>query len=433
MMQAQQSPLARLTKSRPYEVANAIAIVLNALFITWETEHRAALIQTSATSPAVVRGELLPLLVSDVFCLIFLVDLSLRIFAERSSFFCSRDYRWNIFDIFVVVTAFLETIAHWEQYASPEASGASGFRTLMGKFSMLRIVRLLRAIRVSRALRVSRFFRELRVMVYSLASATKSLAWSVVLLLIILLIFGVFFTDGTVAYCVQHGVDQASSRTLRDYFGSLSGATVSLFMAMSGGIDWDDIYEALSPLPSEYKFAFLSFVTFAIFALLNVVTAVFVDTAMQRSQSDRELLVQQEMEQKVEFVEMLQRVFEELDSNGSGTLTLDEFEQQIQDEHILTYLSTLELDIDQVRVLLSLLDVDQNGEVDIEEFITGCLRLKGRAKSLDMAILQYQIEWMLHNLSSLSDNISQGFNGMIDELHGRPPALPKAPARPKSN
>merc|ERR1719174_1929741 len=112
------------------------------------------------------------------------------------------------------------------------------------------------------------------------------------------------------------------------------------------------------------------------------------------------------MQQKVEFMDTLQRVFMELDNDGSGTLTLDEFERQIQDESILTYLRALDLDIDQVRILLPLLDVDQNGEVDIEEFITGCLRLKGGAKSLDMAILQYQIEWILHNMSSLNNVIT---------------------------
>merc|ERR1719335_1482575 len=96
------------------------------------------------------------------------------------------------------------------------------------------------------------------------------------------------------------------------------------------------------------------------------------------------------------------RVFEELDTNHSGSLSLEEFEQHIQDENILAYLSTLELDINQVRTLLTLLDLDQNGEVDIEEFVSGCLRLKGGAKSMDMAILQYQIEWILHNLGNLS-------------------------------
>merc|ERR1712187_202507 len=114
------------------------------------------------------------------------------------------------------------------------------------------------------------------------------------------------------------------------------------------------------------------------------------------------------MEHKVEFVETLQRVFEELDSNGSGTLSLAEFELQIQDENIMAFLSTLEFDIDQVRTLLTLLDLDQNGEVDIEEFITGCLRLKGGAKSLDMAILQYQVEWILHNTAAISQRVGLG-------------------------
>merc|ERR1712217_874280 len=114
------------------------------------------------------------------------------------------------------------------------------------------------------------------------------------------------------------------------------------------------------------------------------------------------------MGQKVEFVETMQRVFEELDTNGSGTLSLEEFEKQMDDENVLTFLSTLELDIDQVRTLLTLLDLDQNGEVDIEEFINGCLRLKGGAKSLDMAILQYQVEWILHNTAAISQRLGLG-------------------------
>jgi hypothetical protein len=320
-------------------------------------------------------------------------------------FFRSRESRWNMFDVVVVITAMLETIAHWLQYASPEAPLASRFRGVVGKFSMLRIIRLVRAIRVSRAIRLSRFMRELRVMVYSLAGAMKSLAWSVVFMVIVFLMFGVFFTDGTVSYCAREENSRASTESLRHYFGKLYSATVTLFMSMSGGLDWSEVWESLSPLPSEYKFGFLAFITFAILALLNIVTAVFVETAMQRSQNDRELMVQQEVECKLQYVETLQRVFQELDHDASGTLTLDEFEKQIQDENILSYLSAIDLDINEVRILLPLLDLDQNGEVDIDEFITGCLRLKGGAKSIDMAILQYQIEWILHNISTLHHEV----------------------------
>ena len=63
-------------------------------------------------------------------------------------------------------------------------------------------------------------------------------------------------------------------------------------MAMTGGQDWAIILHALDPLGSEYHALFLVFLTFAILALMNVVTAVFVGTAMQRTQADRELVEQ---------------------------------------------------------------------------------------------------------------------------------------------
>lgn len=293
---------------------------------------------------------------------------------------------------------------------------------ILGKFSMLRIIRLLRVVRTSRTIRMGRFVRELRLMVYSLAGAMKTLGWAVVLIAIIIAIFGVYFTDGAVVHLEHHRTQVEANQALRMRFGALSSASLSLYMGMSGGVDWTELWEALGPLPAEYKFALLMFVTFSILALLNVITAVFVETAMQRSQNDRELLVQQELEQKVEFVDTLQRVFEELDANGSGSLTMEEFERQIQDEHILTYLSTLEIEVDQVRMLLPLLDLDRNGEVDIDEFINGCIRLKGGARSLDVGILQYQIEWLLHNMNLQSAFIEERFERIFTALERRSPS-----------
>lgn len=295
---------------------------------------------------------------------------------------------------------------------------------------MLRIVRLVRIIRGNRVIRVSRVVRELCIMVYSIAGAMKSLAWSVVLLCVILLIFGVFFTDGYIALRLQQGDEGDESLVeLKRFFDTLFKAMISLYMAMSGGVDWVEIWDALAPLPSEYRLAFLVFMTFAILALLNVITAVFVQSAMQQSALDRELLVQQEVEKKVEFVENMRRVFEELDSDDSGTLTVDEFERQLEDETLLIFLSALELDVGQVRTLVTLLDRNQNGEVDIDEFIQGCLRLKGAAKSLDMGILQYQIEWILHFTASLGQTLQElpqlsargGVHGVNLPLRVQPP------------
>merc|ERR1712187_857377 len=68
---------------------------------------------------------------------------------------------------------------------------------------------------------------------------------------------------------------------------------------------------------------------------------------------------------------------------------------------IQAYLKTLEIDVSQVRTLFTLLDVDRTGEVDIDEFVGGCLRLRGGATSMDLAVLKYQVEWIVRNLQSL--------------------------------
>lgn len=264
---------------------------------------------------------------------------------------------------------------------------------------MLRILRLLRVIRVTRSPRVIRFICELRVMVLSLTGSLKSLAWAIVLIMIILLVFGVCITDGVIAYCVSsQSMGAESTKEMRRYFGTVPAATLSLYMAMSGGDDWANLMRAIDPLPWEYKLLLLSFTSFAILALLNVVTAVFVNTAIQRSKNDREMAVQQEMENESELIAIIQEVFMELDTNHSGALSFEEFERHIDDDKIIAFLRSREIDVRQIRTLFHLLDTDQTGDVDMEEFVAGILRLKGGATTLDMAVLNYQLVSVQHQI-----------------------------------
>mmetsp|Transcript_24947 Transcript_24947/g.48655 ORF Transcript_24947/g.48655 Transcript_24947/m.48655 type:complete len:751 (+) Transcript_24947:81-2333(+) len=400
-----QSFLQRLTRNTYFEHAEAVAIVLNGFFVLCETERRAALVSEDPQSEGVVKGEAVFNVFGDLFCLLFAADLVLRIRADKWVFFRSRERLWNIFDIVVVATAALESIARWHQFGT---ASLTPFRIFAGKFSFLRVFRVLQIIRRTRTIRMSRFTRELNIMVYSLAGALKPLLWSVILLVAFLLVFAVFLTDGAVAAAVKAlPAERSGFVELSPYFGSLPLAVLSLYEAMTGGVDWNDIWLPLGILDPMYRFSFLIFITFAVLSLMNVVTAVFVETAIQRSTSDGQMRVQKELDNKAEFVQNMQRVFEELDTNSSGTLTLEEFEKQMEDENVLTFLSTLELDIDQVKTLLCLLDRDQNGEVDVDEFITGCIRLKGGAKSLDMAILQYQVEWIVYNMAWLTASVQQ--------------------------
>lgn len=401
----------RFAQSPCYEVTQAVMIVLNAMFVIWETQRR-AVVAVEANTEDLKDVEYFEKAAS-VFSLLFLGDLLFRMLVERWLVFGSQEWGWNIFDIFVCCTMVLESMVH---HIVP---GQSTWRRFLRQFSMLRILRLLRVIRAVRSVRVIRFIRELRLMVFSLTSSLRSLAWSMVLMLIILLVFGVFFTDGTIAYCMRYDVITAeSSASLRKYFGTVPASTLSLFMAMSGGEDWATILAALEPLPTEYTFLFLGFISFAILALLNVVSAVFINAALQRSNNDRELAVQQELESKDELITLVQQVFIELDTNQSGSLSIDEFEKHIEDEKIQAYLRSRQMDIGQVRTLFALLDVDETGDVDMDEFVQGVLRLKGGATSMDLAVLTYRVEYIHHRISSLTKMLE----GIIPD--DTPPATP---------
>merc|ERR1712032_1441447 len=126
--------------------------------------------------------------------------------------------------------------------------------------------------------------------------------------------------------------------------------------------------------------------------MLNVLTAVFIESTMQNTQQDREFVIQNEMSAKRHFMHTMEFLFDELDSNGSGKISLNELEAHLHEPHVAAYFSALDLDIKRVRKLFMLIDWDRSGGIDREEFTFGCLRLKGAAKSLDLAILDGEVK-----------------------------------------
>merc|ERR1712232_258381 len=144
---------------------------------------------------------------------------------------------------------------------------------------------------------------ELRVMVYSILLSLQSLLWVVVVIGLLFYMFGIGFTVAVTSHLEAVDTWTSSERqALLDYFGTLDRSMLSLYMSMSGGNSWDVYYTALEPLPGFYRFLFLVFITLAVFAVVNIVTGVFVENAMQSSVSDRENIVTDELEKKREYL-----------------------------------------------------------------------------------------------------------------------------------
>merc|ERR1712032_280102 len=146
---------------------------------------------------------------------------------------------------------------------------------------------------------------------------------------------------------------------------------------------------------------------------VNIVTGVFVESAMQSGIHDRDTIVQEEMLEKEAYVEKIKLCFQELDVGKNGTVGLQEFEQAVSDPKVVVLINALGLDITDVQTLFLLLDRDQSGIIDIEEFLVGCLRLKGEARTLEIAKLQIEVEFLVHAV----DNIGYNVQAVCSALH----------------
>jgi hypothetical protein len=187
---------------------------------------------------------------------------------------------------------------------------------------------------------------------------------------------------------------------------------LTLFQAISGGIDWQTAMATLQRLDggNGYALLFCFYIFFMVLGVLNVVTGAFVDSFAVVSQRDRDVVVQDEMNRNRKYIEDMRSIFEGADTDGSGTLTMEEFEKHLVDERVKAFFATLDLPVSQVVQLFTLLDADGTDEICIGEFVTGCLRLKGDAKAIDVNMLLYQNEYMLHKVNDMHASICKHFS-----------------------
>jgi len=145
-------------------------------------------------------------------------------------------------------------------------------------------------------------------------------------------------------------------------------------------------------------------------AVANIITGIFVDCSMQAAKQDQETQIHEAALQREGVISRIHEVFNELDKDHSGEMSLMEFEEAISDEGMVTYLSVLGLEVTDAKLLFCLLDRDRSGAIDIEDFIVGCLKLRGEAKNLDMAMISLQSDWLVETMEDVYSK--------LQELHG---------------
>merc|ERR1719329_6333 len=111
---------------------------------------------------------------------------------------------------------------------------------------------------------------------------------------------------------------------LQEAWGSVARSMITAFKAVTGGEDWGLIYDDLGKVGEFYKNVFLAYVTFMMFAVMNVVTAIFVEHAVRVASLDSDHVLKQTIQDDDRFIEEMEALFYIADDDESGTMTRDE-------------------------------------------------------------------------------------------------------------
>merc|ERR1711976_330623 len=134
----------------------------------------------------------------------------------------------------------------------------------------------------------------------------------------------------------------------------------TLLKCVSNGEDWGKPGALVGELGPVYSFAFLVFICFTIFAMLNVVTGFFCEQAAASAAADRDDAVLEQLRDKEVYIMQFKDIFAEIDADGDGTMTYNELNNHIEDEKLQAYFAHLQIDVRNAWEIFRLLDIDDS-------------------------------------------------------------------------
>jgi len=219
---AEQRALWRHVHGAPFQIACAVVIFSNAMFIGANTQNH---LWASINQAEVSSGWHLTEIIFNIW---FCIELLLRMFTKRCLYFYGPEWKWNALDFVLVTLGVVDsTLA---------LMGGSG---RMANLTTARVVRLIRFIRIFRLARVIKVFQSFRVVAYAIIESIASLFWCFLVIGFIIYMFAIFFLNGVAEHF--HGLDAAGRNTvltenLLEFYGSVRLGMMTLWMTISEGL-----------------------------------------------------------------------------------------------------------------------------------------------------------------------------------------------------
>ncbi|CAE7676269.1 cac [Symbiodinium sp. CCMP2592] len=192
---------------------------------------------------------------------------------------------------------------------------------------------------------------------------------------------------------------------LDKYWSSIGQSMLTLFYAITNGVAWSDAVRPLEDVSVLAVGFVIFYIIISVFTLLNVVTGVFVNTAIERASADKDIAALKAFQKRKEQIQVLRHAFEAMDHWQTNNLKIKDIEEAMGLESVGAFLESLDISTDDIRMLFTLIDADNSGSIDLEEFVSGCMQLHGPAKSLQLAKMSYENKITREAVNTMGANI----------------------------
>merc|ERR1719221_446700 len=149
---------------------------------------------------------------------------------------------------------------------------------------------------------------------------------------------------------------------------------------------------------------FALYVAFTLLAIMNVVTAVFVESALKAAKRDTDVYI----------VHSVYDAFKQVNIDMDMCVSFEEFQRLLETSHLQATLKTIDIDKDGAEELFRLLALNGDGRVSVRDIVETCIKSHGPARSIDLITLMsehrrhsqelQQIGEALHLLARTNEN-----------------------------
>jgi len=233
-------------------------------------------------------------------------------------------------------------------------------------------------------------------MIMSVVGSAVSLFWSLVMLFFFMYLFGLGFTQICASYMHSQanasGLDYKVKTDMQTHFGSVSRSILTLFKACTGGGDWETYYSVMEHTGFEGSFGFTAYICFMEIAVLNVLTALFVERAMKFAQPDADDVAREQRRKELQDNAGLFTLIRNADQNRDETITLQELTDALSTARTQSHFKLLGLDSDDAIKLWKMMAYANDAKaVNLLDFVQVYMRMRGTASGVDVQIVMFEM------------------------------------------